>query len=88
MTADSLGFVKMERFMIERVFIVEQCFKNDENLAARARKFRSKCCPNSDLIYSFLKRIIEKFRQTKSTNDVAHFSSKNKSLKCQYQSSI
>ncbi|GFS28101.1 DUF4817 domain-containing protein [Nephila pilipes] len=58
----------MERCTIEeRVFIIEQYFKNIENLAATIRKFRAKYCRNSDSTSSTMKRVIEKSKQTGSS---------------------
>jgi len=61
-TADSLGLLKMERYTKEqRVFIVEQYFKNNEGLAATVHNFRTKYGRNSDLtpldffLWGFLK---------------------------------
>lgn len=49
-TADSSGLLKMEGYTKEqRVFIVEQYFKNNEGLAATVRNFRTKYDRNSDL---------------------------------------
>ena len=73
LTADSLGLVKMERYTIEqRVFIIEQYFKNNESLAAAVRKFHTKYGRNSVLTSSTVKRLIEKFRETGSVGDAKH----------------
>ena len=48
--ADSLGLVKMKCYTTEqRVFIVEEYFKNNESLATTVRKFHTKYGWNSDL---------------------------------------
>lgn len=44
--------------------IAQQYFKNNENLAAKVRNFRSKFGQNSDLTSSSAERIILKFRGT------------------------
>lgn len=63
----------MERYAIEqRVFIVEQYFKNNECLAAVVRKFHTKYGRNSVLTSSTVKRLIEKFRETGSVGDAKH----------------
>ena len=50
----------MERYTIEqRVFIVEEYFKNNESLDT-VRKFRTKYGRNSDLTSSTVNRVIEK----------------------------
>ena len=73
LTADSLGLVKMEHYTREqRVFIVEQYFKNNESLAATVRKFSIKYGRNIDLTSSTVKRVIGKFRETGSIGDAKH----------------
>lgn len=63
----------MERYTKEqRVFIVEQYFKNNEGLAATVRNFRTKYGRNSDLTSSTVKRLIKKFRETGSISDLRH----------------
>ena len=72
LTAGSLGLVKMERYTIEqRVFIIEQYFKNNKSLAA-VRKFHTKYGRNSVLTLLTVKRLIEKFRETGSVEDAKH----------------
>ena len=56
----------------QRVFIVEKCLKNNENLAATVRKFYTKYGRNSVLTSSTVKRLIEKFREVGSVRDVKH----------------
>lgn len=63
----------MERYTTEqRVFIVEEYFKNNESLAATVRKFRTKYGRNIDLSSSTVKRLIAKFRNTGSIGDAKH----------------
>ncbi|XP_036185884.1 DDB1- and CUL4-associated factor 16 isoform X2 [Myotis myotis] len=63
----------MERYTKEqRIFIVEQYFKNNEGLAATVRNFRTKYGRNSDLTSSTVKRLIKKFRETGSISDLKH----------------
>lgn len=60
----------MERYTKEqRVFIVEQYFKNNEGLVAIVRNFRTKYGRNSDLTSSTVKRLIKKFKETGSISD-------------------
>lgn len=65
LTADSLGLVKMERYtwsvIAQRVFIIEQHFKNNESLVTA-------------IVRNFVKRFIEKFRVTGSVGDAKHTS--------------
>lgn len=73
LTADSLGLIKMERYTTEqRVFIVEEYFKNKVTLVATVRTFRTKYGRNIDLTSSTVKRLIEKFKKTGSTGDAKH----------------
>ncbi|KAK0166333.1 hypothetical protein PV328_004759 [Microctonus aethiopoides] len=63
----------MERYSKEqRVFIVEQYFKNNEGLAATVRNFRTKYGRDSNLNSSTVKRLIKKFRETGSISDLKH----------------
>ena len=73
LTADSLGLVKMRYTIEQRMFIIEQYFKNNESLAAAVRKFHTKYGRNSVLLTSLtVKRLIEKFRETGSVGDAKH----------------
>ena len=67
MTADSLEFVKIKRYMIkQRVFIADQNFKNNESLVTTVYKFSTKYGQNSDLTSSSVKRVTGKLKQTGS----------------------
>lgn len=54
------------------VFIAEQYFKNNEDLATTVCNFRTKYNRNSNLISSILKRLIKEFRETESISDLKH----------------
>ena len=56
----------------QRVFIIEQYFKNNEGLAVTVHNFRTKYGQNSDLTPSTVKRLIQKFRETGSISDLRH----------------
>ena len=60
--------------MQQRVFIIEQYFKNNESLAAAVWKFYTKYGKNSVLTSSTVRRLIEKFVETESVEDAQHTS--------------
>lgn len=63
--AGSLGLLKMELYPKEqRVFIVQQCFKNNEGLAVTFPNFPSKYGRNCDVNSSPVKRLLKTFRDT------------------------
>ena len=73
MTTESSGLEKMQCYTTQqRVFIVEQYLKRNENLAATVRKFYTKYGQNSVLTLSTLKRLIEKFREIGLVGDAKH----------------
>ncbi|CAG9826559.1 unnamed protein product [Diabrotica balteata] len=63
----------MERYTREqRVFIVEQYFKNNEILTAAVRKFRTKYGRDTDSTFLTVKRLIEKFSENRIVGDDKH----------------
>lgn len=56
----------------QRVFIVEQYFKNNETSAATVCKFCTKYVWNIDLTSLTVKGVVEKFRKTGSIDDAKH----------------
>lgn len=54
----------------QRVFIIEQYLKSNESLAGTVRKFRAKYGRNINLSSSTVKRLVAKFRESGSINDV------------------
>ena len=74
----------MERYTIQqRVFIIEQYFKNNESLATAIRKFYTKYDKNSGLTSSTVKKLIEKFVEIGSVGDAKH-TDRPKTSRCQY----